>query len=63
MTTTVSTAVVVYDPGLVDPEHIALAGFLGGYRGLIRDAYALDLRPVRGVLRPTPPGLVRGPPQ
>ena len=44
MTTTTSTAVVVYDPGLVDPEHVALEGFLGGYRGLTRDAYALDLR-------------------
>ena len=44
MTTTASTAVVVYDPGLVDPEHVALAGLLGGYRGLTRDAYALDLR-------------------
>jgi excisionase family DNA binding protein len=44
MTTTTSTAVVVYDPGPVDPEHVALAGFLGGYRGLTRDAYALDLR-------------------
>lgn len=44
MTTTTSTAVVVYDPGQVDPEHVALAGFLGGYRGLTRDAYALDLR-------------------
>jgi len=44
MTTTASTAVVVYDPGLVDPEHVALAGFRGGYRGLTRDAYVLDLR-------------------
>ena len=44
MTTNPSTAVVVYDPALVDPEHVALAGFLGGYRGLTRDAYALDLR-------------------
>ncbi len=34
----------VYDPGLVDAEHVALAGFLGGDRGLTRDAYALDLR-------------------
>ena len=40
MTTTASTAVVVYDPGLVDPEHVALAG----YRGLTRDADAHDLR-------------------
>ncbi len=44
MTTVPSTAVVVYDPDLIDPEHVALAGFLGGYRGLTRDAYALDLR-------------------
>jgi integrase/recombinase XerD len=44
MTTIASTSVVVYDPDLVDPEHVALAGFLGGYRGLTRDAYALDLR-------------------
>src|SRR6202041_2449747 len=44
MTTPASTAVVVYDPALADPEHVALAGFLGGYRGLTRDAYALDLR-------------------
>jgi hypothetical protein len=44
MTTSASTAVVVYDAGLVDPEHVALAGFLGGYRGLTRDPYSLDLR-------------------
>lgn len=44
MTTITSTAVVVYDPGLVDPEPVALVGFLGGYRGLTRDAYALELR-------------------
>lgn len=42
-----ATAVVVYDPDLVDPEHVALAGLLGGYRGLTRDAYALDLRCLR----------------
>jgi integrase/recombinase XerD len=44
MTIIPSTAVVVYEPDLVDPEHVALAGFLGGYRGLTRDTYALDLR-------------------
>lgn len=44
MTTADSTAVVVYDPDVFNPEHLALAGFLGGYRGLTRDAYALDLR-------------------
>ena len=33
-------------PDLVftDPERLALASFLAGYRGLTRDAYALDLR-------------------
>jgi integrase/recombinase XerD len=44
MTTIPSTAVVVYDAGLVDSEHMALAGFLGGYRGLTREASALDPR-------------------
>jgi len=43
MTTTASTVVVVCDPGSLDPERAALAGFLGGYQGLTRDAYALDL--------------------
>jgi hypothetical protein len=42
--TTTSTSIVVYDPELAGPEHRALAGFLGGYRRLTRDAYALDLR-------------------
>jgi len=44
MTTNPSTAVVVYDPDRADPEKLALAAFLGGYRGLTRNAYALDLR-------------------
>jgi len=44
MSTNPSTAIVVYDPERANPEHVALAGFLGGYRGLTRDAYALDLR-------------------
>ena len=34
-----------HDPArLTDPERLALAGFLAGYRGLTREAYALDLR-------------------
>jgi hypothetical protein len=45
MTTTgTSTAIVAADPAFSDPERFALAGFLAGYRGLTRDAYALDLR-------------------
>ena len=42
--TTTTTAVVPYDPERADPEKLALSGFLGGYRGLTREAYELDLR-------------------
>ena len=31
-------------PAFTDTERLALAGFLAGYRGLTREAYALDLR-------------------
>jgi hypothetical protein len=41
MTTTVpSTALATIQPAFSDPERLALAG----YRGLTREAYALDLR-------------------
>jgi hypothetical protein len=39
-----STALATIQPGLTDAERLALAGYLAGYRGLTRDAYALDLR-------------------
>jgi len=39
-----STALVTIQPPFTDPERLALAGFLAGYRGLTREAYALDLR-------------------
>ena len=39
-----STALVTIQPAFTDAERFALAGFLAGYRGLTRDAYALDLR-------------------
>jgi integrase/recombinase XerD len=44
--TTISctTAVVNVEPLFTDTERVALAGFLAGYSGLTRDAYALDLR-------------------
>jgi integrase/recombinase XerD len=46
MTTTIpSTDIVVsVEPLFTEAERIALAGFLAGYSGLTRDAYALDLR-------------------
>jgi integrase/recombinase XerD len=47
MTTTrsaTSTAIAVAGPVFTGPEQLALAGFLAGYAGLTREAYALDLR-------------------
>ena len=44
MTSTTSGGLVRIDPVFSDREAVALAGFLAGYRGLTRDAYALDLR-------------------
>jgi len=42
-TTSTSTAVAV-EPVFTQSERLALAGFLAGYTGLTREAYALDLR-------------------
>src|SRR5207244_11084591 len=39
-----ATALATTQPVFTDPERLALAGFLAGYRGLTREAYALDLR-------------------
>jgi integrase/recombinase XerD len=39
-----SVAIATIQPAFTDAERIALAGFLAGYRGLTREAYALDLR-------------------
>ena len=45
MTTAVPSATLAtIQPVFTDAERIALAGFLAGYRGLTREAYALDLR-------------------
>jgi hypothetical protein len=44
MTATSTTALVLLRPAFSDAERLALAGFLAGYRGLTREAYALDLR-------------------
>jgi site-specific recombinase XerD len=43
-TTSTSTAVAVAESVFTGPERCALAGFLAGYTGLTREAYALDLR-------------------
>ena len=39
-----TTSLVLYDPRNADPEAVALAGFLAGYSGRIREAYTMDLR-------------------
>jgi integrase/recombinase XerD len=39
-----STALATIQPAFTDAERVALAGFLAGYRGLTREACALDLR-------------------
>jgi integrase/recombinase XerD len=39
-----STTVAVAEPVFTSQERLALAGFLAGYTGLTREAYALDLR-------------------
>ena len=43
-TATPSTALATIQPAFTDPERLALAGFLAGYRGLTTEAYTLDLR-------------------
>src|SRR5690349_24519454 len=43
-TTSTSAAVAAIEPVFSEPERLALAGFLAGYTGLTREAYALDLR-------------------
>jgi integrase/recombinase XerD len=44
MTSPAPTIPAVPDVVFTDHERLAPAGFLAGYRGLTRDAYALDLR-------------------
>jgi integrase/recombinase XerD len=46
--TSTSTAVAVAGSVFTEPERLALAGFLAGYTGLTREAYALDLRQFAG---------------
>ena len=57
-----STALVMIQPAFTDAERLALAGFLAGYRGLTRDAYALD-PPVHHLVPDPLPEPVRRPPR
>jgi len=47
-----TAALVPVQPCFTDSERLALAGFLAGYRGLTREAYALDLRQFTTWCRP-----------
>ena len=49
--TTHSTSLVPVQPAFTDPERLALAGFLAGYRGLTREACTLGLRLFAGWCR------------
>ena len=44
MSTITTTAVARYQPIMTELEQSTLLGFLAGYRGFTREAYALDLR-------------------
>ena len=43
-TSSPSAVIAVAEPVFSNAERLALAGFLAGYTGLTREAYALDLR-------------------
>jgi hypothetical protein len=40
--------IAVAEPVFAKAKRLALAGFLAGYTGLMREAYALDLRQYAG---------------
>jgi integrase len=52
-----SAALATIQPVFTDAERVALAGFLAGYRGLTREAYALDLRQFASWCRARPVAL------
>src|SRR5207253_2498647 len=57
-----STAIATIQPVFTDAERLALAGFLAGYRGLIREAYA-GPAPVHRLVPGPLPAAVRRPPR
>ena len=62
-TTSTSTAVAAVEPVFTESERLALAGFLAGYTGLTREAYALDLRQFASWCQQTSHRPVPGPPR
>jgi hypothetical protein len=63
ITSSTSTAVAVAEPVFTGPEQLALAGFLVGYTGLTRQAYALDLRQYASWCQQQTRPAVPGPPR
>src|SRR5215475_15644131 len=61
-TTSASTAIAVPEPVFSAQERLALAGFLAGYTGLTREAYALDLRQFTAWCPAAAPAAVPAPP-
>src|ERR1051325_2163690 len=60
MTTAAPSAVLAaIQPVFTDAERVALAGFLAGYRGPTREAYALELRQFSSWGRARPVALLR----
>jgi integrase/recombinase XerD len=58
MTTAAPSAVLAtIQPAFTDAERVALVGFPAGYRGLTREAYALDLRQFASWCRTRPAAL------
>ena len=58
-----SAALATIQPAFTNAERVALAGYLAGYRGLTREAYALGPAPVHQLVPDPVPGLVRRPPR
>ena len=52
-----STALATTQPAFTNAERVAVAGYLAGYRGLTREAYALDLRQFTSWCRTRSPAL------
>jgi hypothetical protein len=55
-----STALATIQPAFTDPERLALAAYLAAYRGLTREADALDLRQFATWCRTRSGGLAHG---
>jgi hypothetical protein len=58
-----STALTAIQPAFTDPERLALAGYLAGYRGLTREGLRTRPAPVHHLVPRPRPEPVRRPPR